>query len=150
MVRLSTTKTTKILPLEKYPLYGIYLCLSSHVSFISLAYLSLQVAELALSRLFAGLPVDSLVGSMLGLMDPVNRMETWEEEEELKLVCHFGHRERERERIGQTLILSVVTAVSDAEHTAKYTCCSLCGTLCYQLPDIIIVTSTKDDVIGSH
>ena len=114
----------------------------------SLLPLSLQVAELALSRLFAGLPVDSLVGSMLGLMDPVNRMETWEEEEEEehKLVCHFSHRERERERIGQTLILSVVTAVSDAEHTAKYTCCSLCGTLCYQATRHI-VTSTKD---GSH
>ena len=93
----------------------------------SLLPLSLQVAELALSRLFAGLPVDSLVGSMLGLMDPVNRMETWEEEEEEehKLVCHFGHRERERERENRT---DTDTECRDrSEHTAKYTCCSLCG-----------------------
>ena len=30
VVRLSTTKTTKILPLEKYPLYGISVCVLLH------------------------------------------------------------------------------------------------------------------------
>ena len=31
VVRLSTTKTTKILPPEKYPLYGIYTCTCMYV-----------------------------------------------------------------------------------------------------------------------
>ena len=56
------------------------------------------MAELALSRLFAQIKVGLVVGSMVGLMDPANRMETWEdeegEEEKSKMVSHSGQIER--------------------------------------------------------
>ena len=38
VVRLSTTKTMKILPPEKYPLYGICIAVAVHVVCISYTY----------------------------------------------------------------------------------------------------------------
>ena len=42
----------------------------------------LEVSEQALSELLAGVEVGLLVRNTVGLMDPANRMESWDEEEE--------------------------------------------------------------------